>query len=171
MEAAAVSIRPWTVDDYPVLVRNDVPEMNTYLGGSEGEERLLRRHALYLREQAEGVAHPFTVHVAGEHEPVGTVAYWDTEHDGEAVYECSWAIVPGQQGNGYAGKAIRLALLHAAGRRDRRFVYAFPRIDNGPSNGLASAAGFELTGVEDFEYPKGVPIKVNAWRFDLATLG
>lgn len=49
-------------------------------------------------------------------------------------------------------------------------MFAFPRVDNIASNALARSAGFVNTGVEDFEYPKGVPITVNAWAFDLRTL-
>lgn len=49
-------------------------------------------------------------------------------------------------------------------------MYAFPRVDNTASNALAHSEGFLNTGPMDFEYPKGVAIKVNSWVFDLRTL-
>ena len=48
-----------------------------------------------------------------------------------------------------------------------RYVYAYPTPDNAGSNGICRKLGFELTGVEDFEYPKGVVSPHNIWRLDL----
>lgn len=50
-------------------------------------------------------------------------------------------------------------------------IYAFPRIDNAPSNRICEKAGMTNTGPEPFEYPKGVPITCNAWVFDLLPVG
>jgi RimJ/RimL family protein N-acetyltransferase len=166
-----VRIEAWTEADLPVLERNDTPEMTRFLGGPEGPEKLRRRHeTLFLEAQHAGIAHPFTVWARGEPEAVGSVAYWNSQHAGAEVYECGWAIATRYQSRGYARRGIRLVLEHAATHGGRELIYAFPRIDNGPSNALAERAGFTNTGVEDFEYPKGVPIKTNAWVFDLRTL-
>jgi RimJ/RimL family protein N-acetyltransferase len=167
---AKVSLRAWTSADLGVLQRNDTADMTAYLGGPEGPEKLLERHERFLRQQTEGIAWPFTVWVETEPEAVGSVLYWYSEHHGQAVYECGWAIATPYQGKGYATRSIRLALEHAAANGDRDRMYAFPRVDNAASNAIARAAGFSFVGVEDFEYPKGVPIKVHTWLFDLRAL-
>jgi RimJ/RimL family protein N-acetyltransferase len=46
-------------------------------------------------------------------------------------------------------------------------VYAFPSVDNAPSNAICRKVGFELLGEKDFEYPPGNPLRCNEWRFDL----
>lgn len=165
-----IRLRPWTDDDLAVELRNNAPEMTALLGGPLDEDTVRRRHERLLRGQADGTVSPFTVWADGADEPVGTAAYWETEHGGRPVYECGWFVFVPYQRRGYAGRAVRLLLEHAAMRGDRDTVFAFPRTDNAPSNALARSAGFVDTGVEDFEYPKGVPIRVNAWRFDLRAL-
>ncbi len=74
------------------------------------------------------------------------------------------------QGRGFASGALRECLAHAAAHGDRDQMLAFPRVDNEASNALCRSAGFELLGEEDFEYPRGNAIRVNAWSFDLAAL-
>jgi RimJ/RimL family protein N-acetyltransferase len=170
MSDVVVTLRPWAEGDLVVLERNDTEEMTAYLGGSEGPARLRERHERFLRDQAAGIAWPFTVWATDEAEAVGSVLYWYIEHNGQDAFECGWAIAPPYQGKGYATQSVRLAVAHAAKHGDRDLMYAFPRIDNAPSNALAKAAGFEFVGIEDFEYPKGVPIKVNTWLLDLRTL-
>lgn len=48
-----------------------------------------------------------------------------------------------------------------------RFVFAFPAPDNPGSNGICRRLGFELVGVEQAEYPKGVWSPHNVWKLDL----
>jgi RimJ/RimL family protein N-acetyltransferase len=163
-----LTLEPWTADDLAVLEQQDSPEMTRFLGGPEGAERLRARQAKYLRDQATGVTWPFTVRRAGM--TVGSVVYWEMEHDGQQAYECGWGILPGHQGHGYGTRAVRLMFEHAARHGARDLVYAFPRIDNDASNGIARSAGFRFEGTIDGEYPKGVPIRVNAWAFDLRAL-
>ena len=50
-----------------------------------------------------------------------------------------------------------------AGRRRAR--YAFPSVDNAPSNAVCRKTGFELLGEVGFEYPKGSWLRRNDWRF------
>jgi RimJ/RimL family protein N-acetyltransferase len=170
MSESVVTLRPWSDSDLAVLERNDTEEMTAYLGGSEGPAKLAKRHERFLQDQAAGIAWPFTVWATGEAEAVGSVLYWHTKHEGHEAFECGWAIARPYQGKGYATRSVRLILAHAARHGDRDLMYAFPRIDNAPSNAVAKAAGFRFVNVEDFEYPKGVPIKVNTWLVDLRTL-
>ena len=185
MDDEPVRLEPWTPDDLRVLERQNSAGMVEYLGGPETDEKVRARHEKFLREQG-SVTWPFTIRAATHPDPVGSVVYWQTRHHDEDAYEMGWATIADYQGHGYGTRGIRLALehaaLHTAGHTgehaaghtaehgDRRFVWAFPRTDNLASNAIARAAGFENTGEEDFEYPKGVPITVNAWAFDLDTL-
>ena len=169
MDDERVELAPWTDDDLPLLQRQDAPGMTAYLGGPEGEQKVLLRHQRFLREQG-STMWPFTIRVGPQADAVGSVAYWQTVHAGEDAYEMGWAVIPEHQGHGYGSRGIRLALEHAARNGDRRLMWAFPRTDNLSSNALARAGGFENTGEQNSEYPKGVPIVVNAWVFDLDSL-
>jgi hypothetical protein len=62
------------------------------------------------------------------------------------------------------------ALAIDAARADgtHRFVHAYPKLENAPSNALWEKLGFTLLGAHDFEYPKGNPIRCNDWRLDLS---
>jgi RimJ/RimL family protein N-acetyltransferase len=103
-------------------------------------------------------------------EPVGLVGYWNVSHQGRDVHECAYGIFPSYQGRGLAAAAMTACLQHAARHGSRDEMYAFPNVTNGPSNALCQRLGFELEGELDFEYPKGHPIRANAWRYLLARL-
>lgn len=78
-----------------------------------------------------------------------------------------WAVAPRFQGRGLAAAATIEALARAADEGTRRFVHAFPSVDNGPSNAICRKAGFELLEAIEFEYPKGSLMRCNDWRYDL----
>lgn len=168
--AAEVTLRPWSADDLPVLEQTNAPDMTTHLGGPETPEKLRDRHERYQRGWTDGVAWMFTVHTAEEPDPVGIVGFWNTTHEGHDVFECAYAIVPAFQGRGLAGAATLACLEYAATHGTRDDVYAFPNVTNSPSNALCERVGFELEGEQDFEYPKGHPIRANAWRYRLSRL-
>ena len=163
-------LRPWTAADLAVELRNNSPEMTSFLGGPLDEGVVRKRHERFLSMQADGSGAQFTLRSELDDKAVGAVGYWQTDHGGHEVYECGWFVFPELQGHGLARRGVRLLLEHAAVHGDRDSMYAFPRTDNAGSNALARAEGFVNTGPEDFEYPKGVPITVNAWVFDLRTL-
>lgn len=165
-----VSLQRWTADDLPVLERSNTPEMKVYLGGPESPEQLLKRHSNFLRLWEEGEARMFTIRVPTEDEAVGSVGYWNKDWAGTDVYETGWSVATPYQGRGIASRALAACLRHAAENGDRGEMVAFPRIDNAASNALCRAAGFTFRGEENFEYPKGTPIRVNAWVFDLTAL-
>ena len=170
IDDSEVSLHRWSADDLPVLERSNTPEMTEYIGGPESPEKLADRQARFLRLWESGEAWMFTVSIPDAAEPVGSVGYWTTIWHGEPVYETGWSIATAYQGRGIASRALRKCLEHAAGHGDRDSVLAFPRIDNLASNALCRKLGFEFFDEEDFEYPKGHPIRVNAWLFDLSLL-
>ena len=161
-----IALRRYRESDLGLLTRLNAPEMMTYLGGPETDEQLARRHARYVGSPDGTGAHVYVIELDGE--PVGSIAFWEREWSGADVYECGWAVLSGHQGKGIATHALRLMLEEARGHAGRRYVHAFPKLENGASNTICRKTGFELMGACDFEYPKGNPIRCNDWRFDLA---
>ncbi|RZU63966.1 RimJ/RimL family protein N-acetyltransferase [Microterricola gilva] len=163
-----ITLRPWGHGDLAVLERSNTQEATRFLGGPESAEALANRHARFLRLWREGEARMFAVESSREAEAVGSIGYWKKSWQGEDVYETGWSIATPYQGRGLATQALAACVADAARHGERRWMLAFPRIDNAASNALCRAAGFTLRGEEDFEYPKGTPIRSNVWAFDLA---
>jgi len=138
--------------------------MMEHLGGPESAEKIAERQARYEKPDS----CQFVVVDAETGEGVGWVGYWEREWLGRDVYEMGWAILPAAQGHGLATAATVLALgVVRAEPGGRRFVHAYPSVDNAASNAICRKAGFELLGPFDYEYPPGHPMRNNDWRFDL----
>jgi RimJ/RimL family protein N-acetyltransferase len=60
---------------------------------------------------------------------------------------------------------LLIEVMRTDGRR--RWVHAFPSVENEASNAVCRKVGFQLVGQFDFEYPAGHPLLCNDWRFDL----
>jgi len=79
----------------------------------------------------------------------------------------SEAKIAERQGKGIAAARQLLERVRADGAL--RFVYAYPSVDNAPSNAIPRTLGFELVEeAREFEYPKGSFMRCNVWRFDLS---
>ena len=165
-----VWLERWQVDDLPVLERSNTPEMTVFLGGPESDRQIIARHAKFLHLWETGDARMFRIRSSDAAEPVGSVGYWKKHWHGNDIYETGWSVHTAHQGNGIAARALAECLQFAAVNGDREQVFAFPRTDNAASNALCLRAGFTLAGEADFEYPKGHPIRVNEWMFELAAL-
>ncbi|MGZ6255933.1 MAG: GNAT family N-acetyltransferase [Candidatus Limnocylindria bacterium] len=165
-----VALRAWTDDDLPLLrgLLAD-PVMMTYLGGPEPEEKLLARHQRYLDIDGTGTGRVFVITVGPKGIPAGWVGYWETTWQGEPVWETGWSVLPEFQGRGVASRGTALALEVAARETKHRFIYAFPAVDNGPSNGVCAKLGFENVGSESLDYPPGSDLWMECaiWRLDL----
>jgi RimJ/RimL family protein N-acetyltransferase len=98
---------------------------------------------------------------------VGSVGYWDREWAGETVYETGWSVIPAFQGRGIAAAGTALVIDAARAERTHRFMYAFPSVDNPPSNAICRKLGFTLLEAREFEYPPGNLMQCNVWRLDL----
>ena len=112
----------------------------------------------------------FRVVIAGVPQGVGVVGYWDKTWRDTLVYESGWSTEPEFQGRGIAARAVAAALEHAARVGSRRYVHAFPSVENAASNALCRGVGFRLLSESDFEYPPGHLMRCNDWRFDLDEL-
>ena len=165
-----VGLRAWTDDDLPLLrgLLAD-PRMMTYLGGPESEEKLLERHARYLAIDGGGTGRVFAVIAGPEHAAAGWVGYWQTKWRGEPAWETGWSVLPEFQGRGLATRGAALAMEVLADEGRYRFVYAFPAVDNAPSNAVCARLGMEMVGTESLEYPPDSDLWMECavWRHDL----
>lgn len=161
----SVDLLPWDDTGLDLLRACNTHEQTKYLGGPETEAKLLDRHARYLTYHRLGDTEMMRIAVNGE--VVGSVGYWEIERSGEKAYEMGWAVVPTHQGQslGASGTGAMIARLKPVATH--RFVFALPAPDNPGSNGICRRLGFELVGVEQAEYPKGVWSPHNAWKLDL----
>jgi RimJ/RimL family protein N-acetyltransferase len=46
-------------------------------------------------------------------------------------------------------------------------MFAFPSVDNPPSNAICRKLGFTLLAAQEFEYPPGHLMRCNVWQLDL----
>ena len=162
-------VEPWGEDDLPLLHRllGD-PAMMEHLGGPESPEKIEERHGRYMGGGDES-AKMFKVVEAATGESVGSVGYWERESHERQVWETGWMVLPEFQGRGIATIATAqvIELLQAA--RERQYLYAFPSVDNAPSNAICRKLGFEVVGVTEYEYPidSGNIMRCNDWRLEL----
>jgi RimJ/RimL family protein N-acetyltransferase len=163
-----VRIEPWGPDDLWLekKLMGD-PEMTTYLGGPESDEKIAARHARFLDLPVSGTGQMFKIVNAETSEAMGGVGYWEREWRGEMVYETGWGVLIPFQGKGVAREATRQAIDAAKAERKHRYLHAYPLVENAPSNGVCRTLGFTLIEECDFEYPPGNPIRCNDWRLDL----
>jgi RimJ/RimL family protein N-acetyltransferase len=136
--------------------------MMVHLGGPEAAEKIAERDVRYA-----GTRDQFKIVDTDTGEGVGWVGYWEREWGGEPVYEIGWSVIPAFQGRGIAASAAEMAIAAARAERKRRFVHAFPSVDNGASNGVCRKLGFTLVAPCDFEHPPGRFMRCNDWRLDL----
>jgi RimJ/RimL family protein N-acetyltransferase len=156
------------VDAY-VRMRCD-PAMTAELGGPQprdGIEDKVRRDA---GEAAAGTAWIKMI-VPDQDRPevvAGSVALWSHDEGqagGPRISEIGWMVLPEFQGRGLAKRAVA-ALLEMARDQDRwGLVHAFPKVTNGPSNGICRALGFRLAGEQDLLYA-GQVMRTNHWVID-----
>lgn len=163
-----VRLALWTDDDLALLKRLNDPAMTEHLGGPETEEQVLKRHRRYLDAANSVTAYVFKVVVGPDATPAGGVNFWDRVWHDLAVYEMGWGILPEYQGKGLATRSVLLAIDKARATKRRRFIHAFPSLDNAPSNAICRKAGFTFIQAVDFEYPPGHIMRCNDWRLELA---
>jgi RimJ/RimL family protein N-acetyltransferase len=139
-----------------------------YLNGPESLERIRRRHERFLAMSADRHAGCMYTIMVGT-SAAGSVGYWETDWEGERVWETGWFVLPELQGQGVATQAMRLMIQIVSGLSGYKYIVAFPSTDNGPSNAIARKLGFELVKEIDSEYPpdSGKLLHNNVWRLDL----
>lgn len=162
-----IELLDWDDRGAALLEAMNAPEQMAHLGGPESAEKLKERQSRYLTYHQFGLCEMMLVALDGE--VAGSVGYWETEWKGEAAYEAGWGVLPAYQGLGLGVSAIRLLMERLRPVAKHQYVFAFPTPANPGSNGICRKVGFELMGVEEAEYPKGVWAPHNVWRLDLRT--
>jgi len=157
-----MELRAYTDADFALTEALETdPAVMHELGGPVPRERLPEVHRLRL-------ADPWWFVIAEEPggPAVGTIGVWDATHDGEAIHEAGWMVLPARQGRGIASRA--LAMLVERARTEPRFsvIHAFPPLTNAPSNALCRKSGFVLRGETDVVFA-GRPLHCNHWALAL----
>ena len=170
MARTAVSLRPYAEGDMWVLERTlgNASQM-VHLYGPEGPETIRKRDGRYLAMSADPRAGcMYTIIVGPENVAAGNVGYWEAEWDGQKGWETGWFVLPEFQRQGIATSATRL-LVDLVAQRSPGYLFAFPSVDNRPSNAICRKLGFTLVGETESEYPpkSGKLLRVNVWRLDL----
>jgi RimJ/RimL family protein N-acetyltransferase len=162
-EGPAIRLEPWT-DDLPLLrqLLGDAT-MTAHVGGPETDDKIAERNERYGRPGSR----QSRIVDAASGEGVGWVGYWELDWQGQPVYEMGWFVVPAFQGRGIATAAARMVIEQARAERGRRFIHAFPGVDNEASNAICRKAGLDLVGPVTVEYPPGHAMTCNDWRLDL----
>jgi RimJ/RimL family protein N-acetyltransferase len=157
-------IEPWGAGDLQLLEKLNDPEMTKHVGGPESPEKLAERQSRY--EKAGSRQYRIVDEASGE--GVGWVGYWEMTWQDEQVWEIGWAVIPGFQGRGIASFATAQIIDRARAERGLRYVHAFPKVENAPSNAICRKLGFSLLGEVDFPARRGAgSVRCNDWRFDL----
>ena len=160
-------IEPWNAEDLPLLEKLNDPEMTKHVGGPEAPEKLAERHARYAKMDSR----QYRIVDGASSEGVGWVGYWEHTWRDEQVWETGWAVLPIAQGRGFASSATQQLLEKARTERHLRYVHAYPKVENGPSNAICRKLGFELLGEVDFPARRAGVVRCNDWRFDLFASG
>lgn len=162
----SLRLRLWSENDLELLHAANTPAMTAHLNGPETEEQIVERQARYLRLVASGEARMFVIEDdAGS--SLGSIGYWQMVWREEPALETGWFVRPEAQGRGVASRGLALLVEDArAHRGDRRFLTAFPGVDNPASNGVCRRNGFALVGTLTEEF-RGADLTVNEWVLDL----
>lgn len=165
-----VRLEPWGEGDLLLLQKclGD-PAMMEHLGGPESPEQIVERQRRYERLPGIGEGRMCKIVEAATGESVGSVGYWERETSEGPVYETGWLVLPAFQGRGIATSATAQVIERARAEGRHRFLYAYPSVDNAPSNAICRKLGFTLIRVSEYEYPKdsGNILRCNDWRLGL----
>ena len=163
----ALRLEPWGPGDLLLLTRlvGD-PAMMEHLGGAEIPSKIAERHARYVAHNPEtGMMFKIVDEASGK--GAGNVGSWPKKWRQEDVFETGWLVLPEYQGRGLATAATAQLIELLRTKKERRYLHAFPSVDNGASNGICRKLGFSLLGATDFEYPPSHIMRCNDWRLDL----
>jgi RimJ/RimL family protein N-acetyltransferase len=162
-----LTLRPWSVDDLPLLRAANAPAMTSHLNGPESEEALVARHERYLHLVGSGEARMFVI-ADEDGGPLGSIGCWRIDWRNQPVWETGWFVLPRAQGRGVATRALTLLIADLCERRaGRRLLLAFPSADNAASNAVCRRADFVMMGTTTMSF-RGAELTVNEWAFDLA---
>jgi RimJ/RimL family protein N-acetyltransferase len=163
----AMRLEMMTAGDVELRLRTETdPVMMAELGGPRPPEDIKRAHARALVMAAEGRCWPLKVIPDGSASAAGSVAVFESSHEGETIYEIGWMVLPEFQGRGIASQAVRTVLDKARAERKFGRIHAFPAVTNGPSNKICEKNGFANLGECEVGFA-GRTLRCCHWRIDL----
>jgi RimJ/RimL family protein N-acetyltransferase len=165
-----IRLEPWAEGDLPLLERlMGDPAMTEHLGGPEPPEKIVERQGRYERLPDTGTGRMFKIVDSESGEAVGSVGYWERPEGDDTVYETGWSVLPEFQGRGIATTATAQVIELTKAERKHQFLHAYPSVENHASNAICRKLGFELVGIDEYEYPKdsGNIMRCNDFRLDL----
>jgi RimJ/RimL family protein N-acetyltransferase len=168
---SSVSIRPYAEGDMWLLERTlGDPSQMVHLNGAESTEKIRKRNGTFLSMSADP-SHgcQFTILAGSDNAPAGNVGYWESEWKGQKGWEMGWFVLPEFQRRGIATAATRLAIDRIAKLNRERLIFAFPSVDNHPSNAVCKKLGFTIAEEVKSEYPpaSGRFLQSNVWMLTL----
>jgi RimJ/RimL family protein N-acetyltransferase len=162
-----MKLETMTESDVELRIREETdPRMMADLGGARAADDIARAHARSLVLAADGECWPLKVIPDGSTSPAGGVAIFPSSHDGEAIYEIGWMVLPEFQNRGIATEAVGAVLEKARSERKFGRLHAFPATTNGSSNRICEKNGFTRLGTCEIEFG-GRSLVCNHWRVDL----
>lgn len=140
------------------------PAVMGHLGGAVTPEDAERVHRQRLAQVAGGDL-VYAIVPQGETDPIGVVAIWRTEWNGQQIHELGAMALPDWQRRGLASRGFA-ELLRLAGASGVTRLHSFPAVDNAGSNALMRKLGFTRAEDCDLEYG-GRPLRCAHWVRDL----
>jgi RimJ/RimL family protein N-acetyltransferase len=166
-----IHLRLWSEGDYELIRKAmGTPEMTKYLW-LENEEKLKARHERYIHLPEKGNDRMYVIELGEKRTPVGSVGYWEIDHEGGKAWETGWSVLPEFQGKGIATRATTLAMDMARNTNLHRFMFAYPAQENAPSNAICKKLGFTFQKPYEEEFPDGRKMILNIWKLDLLANG
>lgn len=167
MTTQELNLRLWAEGDFELIRRSmGEPEMTKYLW-LESEEKLKARHEKYVHLPEKGNDRMYVIELGAKRTPAGSVGYWEIEQNGENVWETGWSVLPEFQGQGIATKATAMAMDLVRKTNFHRYIYAFPAVENAPSNAICRKLGFAFQNSYEEDFPDGKKMTLNIWCLDL----
>jgi RimJ/RimL family protein N-acetyltransferase len=167
VRVAVMRLEMMTAADVELRLRTETdPVMMAELGGPRPPRDIKRAHAKALVMAAEGRCWPLKVIPDGSASAAGSVAVFESSHEGETIYEIGWMVLPEFQHRGIASQAVRAVLDKARAERKFGRIHAFPAVTNGPSNKVCEKNGFANLGACEVGFA-GRTLRCYHWRIDL----
>lgn len=137
------------------------------LGGSQPKEKIpeILQKQINCNEMKNGIVKKIIIN----NESIGTICVWENKYKDENISEFGWGIAKAYKGIGYGTKAVVAMIDHCRSTADPRwkFIHAFTKITNVPSNSICKRLGFKLIEEVEIDYD-GSKLLSYHWLIDIS---
>lgn len=159
-------LRRWSEFDMGLLL-----EANDVLAGvidPEPVDDVVKRHEKYLQSWEEGGhADKSGVRmfaVLDDHDAVGGIGRWPIDRDSVFAVEAGWFVLPRAENPWVATRAVHLIIDETARATPPGcYSYAFPSVEDEPSNTVCAQNDFTLMAQDTFTF-QSHSLSVNVWK-------